>query len=247
MRHNSWELKKRFSMEKDSNYITLLNNEIEQKIKIYSGEIERLYSSFEEINKTPNPQFAYEIVFGFLTSEYVYKLQIPSISNHIDEILLCARRLLEVFITIKYISQTKTFSNVLEYCMRDRYEYLDGCDARSVADAKFFPDLKDLDNYALRNKQEKEVILKQYNDKKPKKILDMRIMSKEIGYEEEYIYFYKFTSKTLHFCPFSLNGDINLNIPIHKVVFLSRIAKYLEEIYKELDTIYQSIPKVNER
>lgn len=245
MHHNSWELKKRFLMEKDSNYITLLNNEIEQKIKIYSGEIERLYSGFTEINQMPNPQFAYEIVFGFLTSEYVYKLQIPSISNHIDEILLCARRLLEVFITIKYISQTKTFSNVLEYCMRDKYEYLDGCNARSVADAKFFPELKDLYDYALRNKQEKEAILKRYNGKKPKKMPDMLKMAKEIGYEEEYSYFYKFTSKILHFCPFSLNGDVNLNIPIHKVVFLNRIAKYLEEIYKELENIYQSIPKVN--
>lgn len=226
-------------------HITILNNDTEKKIKIYRKNFERLYSSFEEINKTPNLQFAHEIVFGFLTSEYVYKLQIPSISNHIDEILLCARRLLEVFITIKYISQTKTFSNVLEYCMRDRYEYLDGCDARSVADAKFFPDLKDLDNYALRNKQEKEVILKQYNDKKPKKMPDMLKMAKEIGYEEEYSYFYKFTSKILHFCPFSLNGDVNLNIPIHKVVFLNRIAKYLEEISKELGNIYQAIPKVS--
>ena len=226
-------------------HITILNNNTKKKIKIYRKNFERLYSSFEEINKTPNLQFAHEIVFGFLTSEYVYKLQIPSISNHIDEILLCARRLLEVFITIKYISQTKTFSNVLEYCMRDRYEYLDGCDARSVADAKFFPDLKDLDNYALRNKQEKEVILKQYNDKKPKKMPDMLKMAKEIGYEEEYSYFYKFTSKILHFCPFSLNGDVNLNIPIHKVVFLNRIAKYLEEISKELGNIYQAIPKVS--
>lgn len=226
-------------------YITILNNKTEQKMKEYIKRIEDLYLNFQKINKIPNPQFAYEISFGFLTSEYVVKLQIPSMSSHIDEILLCARRLLEVFITIKYISQTKTFSNVLEYCMRDKYEYLDGCDARSVADAKFFSELKDLDNYTLRNKQEREAILKQYNGNKPNKMPDMRIMAEEIGYEEEYRYFYKFTSKTLHFCPFSLNGDINLNIPIHKVVFLSRITKYLEEINKELENIYQVIPKVS--
>lgn len=232
-------------MERDSNYITVLNNDTEQKIKMYKEQIGKVHLCFNEINKITNSQFAHEIVFGLFTSEYVLKLPIPSILSSIDEIFLCARRLLEVFITVKYISQTKTFSNVLEYCMRDRYEYLDGCDARSVADAKFFPDLKDLDNYALRNKQEKEAILKRYNGKKPKKMPDMLKMAKEIGYEEEYSYFYKFTSKILHFCPFSLNGDVNLNIPIHKVVFLNRIAKYLEEIYKELENIYQSIPKAN--
>ena len=70
-------------------------------------------------------------------------------------------------------------------------------------------------------------------------------MAIEIGYQEEYEYFYKFTSKMLHFCPFSLNGDMKLEDKIHKVVFLRRIAKYLEEIYKELDNIYQSIPKVS--
>ncbi len=226
-------------------YITILNNDTEQKIKTYRENLEKLYSAFKEINKTPNPQFAHEIVFGFLTSEYVVKLQIPSISSHIDEILLCARRLVEVFIIVKYISKTKTFSNVLEYCMRDRYEYLEGCDARIIADAKFFPELKDLDNYALENKVEKETIMKEYKGNKPKKMPDMRLMAKEIGYKEEYSYFYKFTSKILHFCPFSLNCDAKLEDKIHKVVFLRRIAKYLEEINKELGTIYQAIPKIS--
>ena len=209
------------------------------------NSIKDIHTQFNNLLCVKYSNWCHEVSFGYFISQYVINLKAVSAQDDIDAIFLCARRLLEVFITVKYISQTKTFSNVLEYCMRDRYEYLDGCDARSVADAKFFPELKDLDNYALENKLEKETILKRYNCNKPKKIPDMRLMAKEISYEEEYIYFYKFTSKILHFCPFSLNCDAKLEGKVHKVVFLRRIAKYLEEIYKELDTIYQSIPKVS--
>ncbi len=69
----------------------------------------------------------------------------------------------------------------------------------------------------------------------------MKDMATALGYKEEYNYFYKFTSKILHFCPFSLNGDAYFEHVVHKIVFLIRIAKYLEEITKELELIYQSI------
>lgn len=68
-------------------------------------------------------------------------------------------------------------------------------------------------------------------------------MAQSIAYQEEYNYFYKFTSKMLHFCPFTLNGDADYSGRIHKVVFVRRVAKYLEEIEKELENIYRSIPK----
>ena len=71
----------------------------------------------------------------------------------------------------------------------------------------------------------------------------MKDMATAIGYKEEYNYFYKFTSKILHFCPFSLNGDAYFEHVVHKRVFLIRLAKYLEEIEKELENIYQSILK----
>ena len=90
--------------------------------------------------------------------------------------------------------------------------------------------------------EEKEKIVKKYG-KKPNKMPNMGKMAQSINYEEEYNYFYKFTSKTLHFCPFTLNGDADYSERVHKVVFVRRIAKYLEEISKELEYIYQSIPR----
>ena len=209
-----------------------------QRISINTlNSIKHIHAQFNNLLCAKYSNWCHEVPFGYFISQHVINLKAVSARDDIDTIFLYARRLLEVFITVKYISQTKTFSNVLEYCMRDRYEYLEGCDARIIADAKFFPELKDLDNYALENKVEKETIMKEYKGNKPKKMPDMRLMAKEIGYEEEYSYFYKFTSKILHFCPFSLNCDAKLEDKIHKVVFLRRIAKYLEEINKELGTI----------
>ena len=46
----------------------------------------------------------------------------------------------------------------------------------------------------------------------------------------------------LHFCPFTLNGDADFNIDIHKVVFVKRISVYLKKIQQELEQIYQSLP-----
>lgn len=150
--------------------------------------------------------------------------------------------MLEVLITLKYISQTNTFSRVIGYCERDRYEYLEGWKARQIADVKLFPELADLYDNLQDQTEEKEKIVKKYG-KKPNKMPNMGKMAQSINYEEEYNYFYKFTSKMLHFCPFTLNGDADYSERVHKVVFVRRIAKYLEEISKELEYIYQSIPR----
>lgn len=219
-----------------------LNQNTMQKITVCKDKIEKLHNQFEQMLGVQYYEEAHKITCSFLISEYVQNLKIPSVNDNTDSIFLCARRLLEIFITLKYLSQTNTFPEMMEYCQRDRYDYLDGCNARYIADDKFFPELKDLDNYVLENQQEQSEILRKYGGKKPKLMTNMKDMARTIGYEEEYIYFYKFTSKMLHFCPFSLNGDANFEHVIHKGVFLIRIAKYLEEISKELEHIYQSIP-----
>lgn len=249
-----------------------LNQNTMQRITVCRDTIEKLHNQFQQMIGVQYYKEAHEITCSFLISEYIQKLKIPSVNDNTDSIFLCARRLLEVFITLKYLSQTNTFPKMIEYCQRDRYEYLKGCKARIAADEKFFPELKDLDNYALEDQEEQKEIIKRYNEeifekcnekeqenlledflkgklKKsqpkielPALLPDMRKMAIAIGYEVEYIYFYKFTSKILHFCPFSLNGDAYFEHAIHKVVFLIRIAKYLEEIAKELEHIYQSVP-----
>ena len=218
-----------------------LNQNTIQIITVCRDKIEKLHNEFQQMRGGQYFEEVHKIVCSFFISEYVEKLKVSSVNDNTDSIFLCARRLLEIFITLKYISQTNTFHEMVEYCQRDRYDYLDGCNARCIADEKFFPELKDLDNYVLENQQEQAEILRQYGGKKPKLMIKMKDMARSIGYEEEYIYFYKFTSKMLHFCPFSLNGDANFEHVIHKGVFLIRIAKYLEEIVKELERIYQSI------
>ena len=229
--------------EKDKSMsLEALNQNTMQRITVCRDKIEKLHNQFEQMLGIQYYEEAHKITCSFLISEYVQKLKIPSVDDNTDSIFLCARRLLEVFITLKYLSQTNTFPKMMEYCQRDRYEYLEGCNARVVADEKLFPELKNLDNYALENQKEQEEILRNYAGKKPALMEKMRNMALAIGYEEEYTYFYKFTSKILHFCPFTLNGDVCFEHVVHKVVFLIRISKYLEEISKELEHIYQSIP-----
>lgn len=226
--------------------LTIIKNldlDTQQKINRTRKNIQDMCQKFGDLLGEKYEPWKYEVTFGYFIAEYVTKLKDISSENEIDSIFLCARRLLEIFITLKYIAQTNTFSKMIDYCQRDRYDYLEGCNALPSADEKFFPELKGLDNYESENTKEQTEILKQYGNKKPDKMPDMKKMAISIGYEEEYNYFYKFTSKTLHFCPFSLNGDVNFEHIVHKVVFLVRIAKYLEEIEKELENIYQSIPK----
>ncbi len=137
-----------------------LNQNTMQKITVCRDKIEKLHNQFERMLGVQYYEEAHKITCSFLISEYVEKLMIPSVDDSTDRIFLCARRLLEVFITLKYLSQTNTFSKMMEYCQRDRYDYLEGCNARVIADEKFFPELKDLDNYALENKHEQAEILK---------------------------------------------------------------------------------------
>ena len=227
------------------NYITAIRNldlDTKQQIKSTRESLQDLYLQFHKLLNPKYATFQHKIVCGYFVSEYVIKLGEISSEDDIDTIFLYARRLLEVLITLKYISQTNTFPKIMEYCQRDRYDYLEGCNARNIADEKLLPELKGLADYTLENKQEQSEILRQYNGKKPEKMPDIKKMAISIGYEEEYNYFYKLTSKMLHFCPFTLNGDTDFSANIHKVVFVKRIAVYLKKVQQELEQIYQSLP-----
>ncbi len=222
--------------------INILESDTKQRMNTVQENVQILCQKFLELSGEKYEQWKHQVSFGYFVAEYVSKLRKISAEDDIDTIFLSARRLLEVFITLKYISQTNTFSKVVEYCERDRYEYLEGWKARQIADVKLFPELADLYDNLQDQTAEQEKIVKKYG-KKPNKMPNIGKMAQNINYEEEYNYFYKFTSKMLHFCPFTLNGDADYSKRVHKVVFVRRIAKYLEEIEKELENIYQSIPK----
>lgn len=222
--------------------IEILDNDTKQLIKNTRQNIQDLCQKFYNLSGDKYYEWRYKATFGYFIAEYVTKLQEISSRSDINNIFLYARRLLEVFITLKYVSQTNAFSKVVEYCERDRYEYLEGWKARQVADIKLFPELVGLYDNLQNQTDEQAKIVRKYG-KKPNKMPSMGKMVQSIAYQEEYNYFYKFTSKMLHFCPFTLNGDADYSGRIHKVVFVRRIAKYLEEIEKELENIYQSIPK----
>ncbi|WP_372518858.1 DUF5677 domain-containing protein [Candidatus Ruminimicrobiellum ovillum] len=221
-------------------YILIIDTN--NKIKDNKEKISNLYKSFDQCRTVKYRDWAHEITFGFLVSEYVLKLNIASKDDNLDAVLLLARRLLEVFIVTEYIVTTNQFDVMIDFCVYDRHEYLKGCMARGVADEKLFPELVGLDNYLSDfQKQEKELFSQHGSGKK---MLPIRKMAERIDYLDEYNYFYKFTSKLLHFCPFSLNGDADFNRPLDKVVFLCRVAKYIEKIRYELENIYQRIPKI---
>ena len=224
--------------------IQILEADSQQITSTVLNSIKNRHEQFHDLLCAKYYNWRHESSCGYFISEYVINLKNVSTQDDVDTIFICARRLLEVFITLKYISKTNNFDKILDYCESDRYEYLSGCEARVIADEKLFPDLKGINPFGLGYKQEKESILKRYKGKL-NKMPNIKKMAEEIGYKEEYNYFYKFTSKILHFCPFSLNGDARFEDKIHKVVFLRRISKYLEEINKELENIYQAIPKAN--
>jgi hypothetical protein len=113
---------------------------------------------------------------------------------------------------------------------------LEGSKKRVVTDEKLFPELKGLDYYLEGIEEEQAKILKRRGEKW-NKLPDIKIMAIDIDYQEEHSYFYKFSSKLLHFCPFTFNGDANFEAREHKIIFLPRIARYLSEIKKELDLI----------
>lgn len=214
----------------------LLKKEAKNGIQTNRTEIEKLYKYFKLHFDEKYRNFAHEITFGCFVSEYVIKLKIPSADDNIDSILLYARRLLEVLTVLKYIVKTGTYSEVMNYCIHDEYQYYEGCVARAAADAKLFPGLgkvDDMDKYY----QEKIEELKQKHGGIGKRMPTIKKMADKTDMAEEYDYFYRLTSKLLHFCPFILNGDMDLEHPVHKIIFSCRMAKYVEEIKKELQKI----------
>lgn len=123
-------------------------------------------------------------------------------------------------------------------------EYLEGCLARTEADEKLFFELKNMPDMNQPNRDELAK-LKQKYEEKPAKMPNMNTMAQSVGLKKEYDYFYKFSSKLLHFCPFSLNGDSHFEVPVHKIIFLMRIERYLEKIKEELDIVYQKTKLTN--
>lgn len=210
----------------------------EAKIKEFRKKIEVLHDKFHKRAQDRIFKTRYETAFGFFLSEYIFKLPVCTLESSIDKILLNARRLCEAFITVKYFNQKNDFEKMISYSQRDRWEYLEGCLARTEADEKLFPELKDMPDMNQFYQDEIEILKQQYREK-PRKMPNMKEMAQAVGLKEEYDYFYKFTSKLLHFSPFSLNGDSNFEAPIHKIVFLMRIECYLEKIKEELDIVYQ--------
>ena len=223
--------------------IQILETDSRQISETTLNSIKNIHKQFSSLLCAKYYNWQHECSCGYFISEYIINIKTVSVQDDIDAIFLYASRLLEVFITLKYMSQTNSFNKIVDYCESDRCEYLAGCEARVVADEKLFPDLKGINPFRLGYKQEKENILKHYNGKL-RKMPTMKKMAEKVGYIEEYNYFYKFTSKILHFCPFSLNGDARFEDKIHKVVFLRRISKYLEEINRELENIYQNISNI---
>ena len=223
--------------------LDILVKDTNNKIRDNKEKILNLYKAFDQCRIAKYRDWAHEITFGFFVSEYVLNLKIASKDDNIDEVLLLARRLLEVFIITKYLVTTNQIHAMIDFCIHDRYEYLEGCIARAIADEKLFPELTGVDNFISEyKKQEKELESKFGNF--GKKMPPMKKMAEKIGYLNEYNYFYKFTSKLLHFCPFTLNGDANFDKDLHKVVFLCRVAKYIEMIQYELENVYQRISKI---
>ncbi len=225
-------------------YIAIFINDTQQKIKIYTQQIEELHSSFEKLNKTPNRQFAHEIVFGLLVSEYILKLKKPTIDDDVDAIFLWGRKLLEILIVIKYLLRINSFNMLSEYCDRDRYEYLEGLFYREKADDKLFAYLNIPHCDMSTQKEEIEQIIKRHG-KKPQKMPSMKQMAETVDYMDEYNYFYKLSSKMLHFCPFTLNGDSDFNSNIHKSGYIHRGTKYLEELVEGLKSMYQKTLEVS--
>lgn len=221
----------------------LLKLEAEKKFQADKIEIEKLYDFFKQLFQEKYKNLCHEITFGFFVSEYILKLNIPSANDNIDLIMLFARRLLEVLIVLKYIVKTGTYSEVINYCIHDEYQYYEGCVTRAAADAKLFPSLgkvDDMDKYY----QEKIEELKQKHGGTGKRMPTIKKMADKTDMAEEYDYFYRFTSKLLHFCPFTLNGDMDLEHPVHKIIFVLRMAKYVENIKIELQKISNIVKEI---
>lgn len=209
-----------------------LADQIAQSIGLRYQQIVKLYETFKSCNEKGA---TYKSIFGFFVSEYIRDLKVLNINNSIDEIFLENRRLLELIITVKYIREHNLYAQVPNYCEYDRKEYLEGCKARIIADVKLFPFLQGALVFSSREEQLLQNLKAKYE--KPVKLPPMRTMAYQIGWDEEYRYFYKLTSKLLHFCPFSLNNEHIYEAKIHKLIFILRLDRYLQEIIQELSIL----------
>ena len=213
---------------------------VTRNIKEQQREIGVLYSKFQNrINERSNKRdhSVFTLGFGMFLSEYILKIKTDSIEINADNLLLDCRRLCEVFIVSKYINKNNLFNEVMDYCNYDRYNYLENLKKMTNANKKMFPALKDFFYFPKSLADEQAEIDR--CGKKGKKMPQIIEMAKNIDYEEEYSSFYKITSKLLHFCPFSLSGDMLLETRDSKFNFFKRIEMYLIDIKKELDSIYE--------
>ena len=209
-----------------------------RNIKEQRERVEFLFSKFK---KRAEPRYAvkkYVISFGMFLAEYVLRIKTDSIDANADNILLDCRRLCEIFIVSKYMNKNNNFHEFTDYCDYDRYDYLENLKKMTEANKKMFPEIKDLFFSPTFLTDEQSKITKRRGNK-GKKIPSILEMAKNIGYEEEYNSFYKITSKLLHFCPFSFNGDMLLETRDKRFNYFKRIEMYLTEIKKELDLIYE--------
>lgn len=209
-----------------------------RNIKEQRKKIEFLLSKFRKRIQPCHAVNKHTITFGMLLAEYVLRIKTDSIDTYVDNILLNCRRLCEVFIVSRYMNKNNNFEEFIDYCTYDRYDYLENLKKMTEANKKMFPELKNLFSSPKFLSDEQDRLINQHGNK-GKKIPAILEMAKDIGYEEEYSYFYKITSKLLHFCPFSFNGDMLLESKDEKFVFFKRIEMYLTEIKKELDVIYE--------
>lgn len=201
-------------------------------------ELHEKFKNFRVPNPNERPDLVYKHTFGFFVSEYLRDLKVLDEKSDIDSIFLQGRRLLECVITVKYIQKHDLFEQVVGFCEWDRKEYLEGQKARVKADLDLFPFLQGI--IAWTERQEQELLGLQEKFHKSCK-LDIRKMAKNIQLEDEYVYFYKLSSKILHFCPFSLNNEHPYENIVHRRVFLLRINRYFQELIKDLSNLFQHL------
>lgn len=208
-----------------------------ENIRKETQKITVLHEKFKKRTKIRSNATKHEIIFGMFVTEYVQNLKNLSIDTDIDNIFLQARRLLEVWITIKYINQSNLFYQIPNFCARDRIEYLEGWKARDIADLELFSELKKIREIYPKIQSEIDILKKDFPGKLPK-LPSVSEMAKKLNLQNEYTYFYKLTSKILHFCPFSLNNEHIFEKPLDKLVFLMRILKYRVHIREEIEKIF---------
>ena len=143
---------------------------------------------------------------------------------------------MECVITFKYIQKHDLFEQVVGFCEWDRKEYLEGQKARVKADLDLFPYLEGIIKWDIKQQQDLDSLQRKYA--KPCKLPSVRKMADDLGLEADYAYFYKLTSKILHFCPFSLNNEHLYDGIIHRRIFLLRVERYWKELIKELSALY---------